>query len=268
MLNLNDYDQKLLNQYIEETRNTIDENRYKENVIKIFNLLAKNDFFISAGYIIDTTNYYDWICDSVFEVFIKFLKENNIYNDLYVSSNVEDAIVSSDAFAIAVGSALNTILANKKTADFKMSPAQQQLKAIGGEGKKILQQLEAFKFKLEQAARISGNNQSAAKKIMQNSGIIDKIMSSLYSVVFNITNIDVVPVYDNNQINVSDGAKPDVENEGYDITDELPEEPEDTEENTEEMEENEEETENEEEDMREENEEEEMPEEEEESEES
>jgi len=259
LLKLNNDDIKLMNQYIEETRNTVDENRYKENILKIFKLAVKGELFVSAGYVLNVGNYYDWICDEILDVFENFLSENDILSDLYFSLDIENDIVSTDDFAKAVGNAFNIICATKKTADVKFSPAQQSLKALGGEGKKILQQLEAFKFKLEQAARISGNNESAAKKIMQNSGIIDKIMSSLYSVVFNVTNIDVVPVYDNEQINISNESKPDVEKNEYNIKDELPEE-EEQEEEIEEIEEtpedNKEEN-NEEEDMREENEEEE-----------
>ena len=268
MLKLNDNDIKLMNQYIEETRNTVDENRYKENILKIFKLAVKGELFVSAGYVLNVGNYYNWICDEILDIFENFLNENNILNEMYYSSNVENDIINTEDFSNAVGSAINIICATKKTADIKFSPAQQSLKALGGEGKKILQQLEAFKFKLEQAARISGNDQSIAKKIMQNSGIVDKVMSSLYSVIFNVTNIDVVPVYNNEQINVSNESKPDSETDDYKITDELPEEEQEEEiEDFEEPKENEEEN-NEEEDMREENEEEEMPEEKEESEES
>lgn len=93
---------------------------------------------------------------------------------------------------------------NKET-----SPIEHAIGGITNSGRKILRDLESLKFKIEQATRISGNNPDASQKIGQNSDMIDKLMSALYSVCFNLDNIELVPLYDNDQINIGDDAKPD-----------------------------------------------------------
>ena len=104
---------------------------------------------------------------------------------------------------------------NRKLKRKTASPISTTLEGVTIEGKKILQMLENMKFKIEQAARVSGNDQSLAKKIMQNSDLVDKIMSSLYAVCFDLSNLDILPTYDPQQINISDDAIPDSEQKKF-----------------------------------------------------
>jgi hypothetical protein len=91
------------------------------------------------------------------------------------------------------------------------SPQEQSLKNISNDGRKILQMLENMKFKLEQSARLLGNNPDAAKKIMQNSDIIEQTQSAVYSICYNLENLDLVPSYNESQIQMSEGAPSDAE---------------------------------------------------------
>ena len=109
----------------------------------------------------------------------------------------------------------------KKRLIKKASPVDQSLTAISSDGRKILQMLENMKFKIEQSARILGNDPDSSKKIMQNSSMIDQIESMLYGICFNLENMDLIPSYNENQVQLNEGGKPDSE---MNITEEEPEE--------------------------------------------
>ena len=83
-------------------------------------------------------------------------------------------------------------------------------------------------------------NSDINDKIHQHYDMLDKLMSGLYSICFDLENINLVPLYDNEQINLSDQSDPDSANDGYDLNKEFPaEQPESEEEPIEEKEESE-----------------------------
>lgn len=116
---------------------------------------------------------------------------------------------------------------------------EQILRDSAKDGREILKALEEFKFKIEQCDNLSMNS-DINDKIHQHYDMLDKLMSGLYSICFDLENIDLVPLYDNEQINLSDQSDPDSANDGYDLNEEFPaEQPESEEELIEEKEESE-----------------------------
>ena len=116
---------------------------------------------------------------------------------------------------------------------------EQILRGSAKDGREILKALEEFKFKIEQCDNLSMNS-DINDKIHQHYDMLDKLMSGLYSICFDLENIDLVPLYDNEQINLSDQSDPDSANDGYDLNEEFPaEQPESEEEPIEENEESE-----------------------------
>ena len=114
---------------------------------------------------------------------------------------------------------------------------EQILRGSAKDGREILKALEEFKFKIEQCDNLSMNS-DINDKIHQHYDMLDKLMSGLYSICFDLENIDLVPLYDNEQINLSDQSDPDSANDGYDLNEEFPaEQPESEEEPIEENEE-------------------------------
>lgn len=111
---------------------------------------------------------------------------------------------------------------------------EQILRGSAKDGREILKALEEFKFKIEQCDNLSMNS-DINDKIHQHYDMLDKLMSGLYSICFDLENINLVPLYDNEQINLSDQSDPDSANDGYDLNEEFPaEQPESEEEPTEE----------------------------------
>lgn len=111
---------------------------------------------------------------------------------------------------------------------------EQILMGSAKDGREILKALEEFKFKIEQCDNLSMNS-DINDKIHQHYDMLDKLMSGLYSICFDLENINLVPLYDNEQINLSDQSDPDSANDGYDLNEEFPaEQPESEEEPTEE----------------------------------
>ena len=114
---------------------------------------------------------------------------------------------------------------------------EQILRGSAKDGREILKALEEFKFKIEQCDNLSMNS-DINDKIHQHYDMLDKLMSGLYSICFDLENINLVPLYDNEQINLSDQSDPDSANDGYDLNEEFPaEQPESEEEPIEEKEE-------------------------------
>jgi hypothetical protein len=111
-----------------------------------------------------------------------------------------------------------------------MQSIQKLISGASQDGRDILKSLEEFKFKVEQCAKISGNNPEIGDKIIQNSDMLDKLMSGLYSICYDLENIDIVPQYDNDQINMSDQDSPDSDNNnGYNLNDDIPNDSDDSE---------------------------------------
>lgn len=123
---------------------------------------------------------------------------------------------------------------------------EQILRGSAKDGREILKALEEFKFKIEQCDNLSMNS-DINDKIHQHYDMLDKLMSGLYSICFDLENINLVPLYDNEQINLSDQSDHDSANDGYDLNKEFPaEQPESEEEEPTEEENNESENEDEE----------------------
>ena len=225
---------KILNESIEELRYTCDYARYAKSICNILNII-KNDLHDK---VLDNIIYYRLSSNEALDVIIKLmLFEMKLYLQSFnIKLSMYDAFCKKATtyviFMNIVYDCFNdyiTLSANKKRlGSAGTAPA---LQGITTEGKKILQMLENMKFKIEQAARISGNDQSLAQKIMQNSNMIDKIMSGLYSLCFNLDNLDLTPLFIPTQVDMSDDVVPDSEKETTTLQDTEPQD--DSEENDE-----------------------------------
>lgn len=176
------------------------------------------DFELLQIYILDLP-YDDLLAGNIAQTFYDYLVEIGIIKteaDTQLYLDCLDEFAESqefqDAFnylkATIINLAENVVNAKlkRKTASAMTDTA---LNGVVVEGKKILQMLENMKFKIEQAARISSNDKELTKKIIQNSDMIDKIMSGLYSICFDLSNMDVLPAYSPEQINIGDDTTPD-----------------------------------------------------------
>lgn len=99
---------------------------------------------------------------------------------------------------------------------------KQSLTGVSKDGRDILKQLENFKFTLEQSGRIASNYPDVTNKISQNAKIIDKLMSNLYSVCFDLENLEIIPMYDPFQIDMSTDTTPDSKKKNFDVDKENP----------------------------------------------
>lgn len=70
---------------------------------------------------------------------------------------------------------------------------------LGDEGRTVLKALEDYKFKLEQSGRILQNDPELAQKLVQKRKTLDAAAGQIYSVVFDIENIDITQMYENQQ---------------------------------------------------------------------
>lgn len=95
------------------------------------------------------------------------------------------------------------------------------IKDVASDGRDILKQLENFKFKMAQCAKISVNEE-INDKINQQYDMIDKIMDGLFAVCYDLENVNLVPQYNNDQIDMSNQDAPDSDNNYYDLNDEMP----------------------------------------------
>lgn len=90
------------------------------------------------------------------------------------------------------------------------------LHGVSNDAREVLKQLEKLKFKTMQCTRLTSNNDGVSKKVMQNADILDKVMSALYSVCFNIDNIDLTPLYDSDQLKLNG-------DQGFNLGEQMPE---------------------------------------------
>jgi hypothetical protein len=74
---------------------------------------------------------------------------------------------------------------------------------LGTQGRKILKELEEYKFQLEQAGRIIANDPELTQKIVQKRKSLDQIAGQVYSIVFDIENIDITQAYEQQQMMVN-----------------------------------------------------------------
>lgn len=86
------------------------------------------------------------------------------------------------------------------------------LEQLSNQGREILKDIEEYKFKLEQAARITTNDQQITQKIIQKQKQLDVASGQIYAIVFDIENIDITQAYDQQQINTNPNiqTKPEV----------------------------------------------------------
>ena len=95
------------------------------------------------------------------------------------------------------------------------------VKGVAKDGRKILKELENFKFKMEQCTNVSANSE-LSDKIHQQYDMVDKIMDGLFSVCYDLENFNLVPQYDVDQIDMSNQDNPDSNNSDYNLNDEIP----------------------------------------------
>lgn len=70
------------------------------------------------------------------------------------------------------------------------------IEQLGEKGRAILKLIEEYKFDLEQAARIVTNNQILSQKMIQKKSEVDKAAGQIYTIVFDIENIDIVSAFE------------------------------------------------------------------------
>lgn len=96
------------------------------------------------------------------------------------------------------------------------------VKGVARDGRKILKELENFKFKMEQCTNVSANSE-LSDKIHQQYDMVDKVMDGLFSVCYDLENFSLVPQYDVDQIDMSNQDNPDSNNNNnYDLNEEIP----------------------------------------------
>lgn len=82
------------------------------------------------------------------------------------------------------------------------------LKNIANEGREVLKTIENYKFKLNQSKNTMNGNQQLLKKLEQKEKIIDNAAGQIYSIVFDLENIDIMPEYDMSQLSLGPTFKP------------------------------------------------------------
>ena len=85
---------------------------------------------------------------------------------------------------------------------------------IADNGREVLKALERLKYQITQCANAVPDEQTA-KKVAQNASIIDRAMSAVYGVCFDLENLDLVPVYEDDQVQLNGEY-------GYDLAEEVP----------------------------------------------
>ena len=73
---------------------------------------------------------------------------------------------------------------------------ESNLKQLSEKGREILRSIEDYKFTIEQAARVFTNDQQLTQKLIQKRKTMDAAAGQIYSVVFDIENIDIVSAYE------------------------------------------------------------------------
>ena len=75
---------------------------------------------------------------------------------------------------------------------------------LAEEGRKVLQTIEDYKFKLDQTTNMLNGNEQAQNKVEQKKKILDSASSQLYGIVFDLENFDLTPVtYEDEQLSLT-----------------------------------------------------------------
>lgn len=77
------------------------------------------------------------------------------------------------------------------------------LNQLSDEGRDILKLIEDYKFKLDQTCRLTANDQQLTQKLVQKRKQLDVASGQIYSIVFDIDNIDITQAYEQQQINTN-----------------------------------------------------------------
>lgn len=88
------------------------------------------------------------------------------------------------------------------------------LKQLGTKGRTILKGIEDYKFALEQAARIVANDPNLGQRLVEKKKELDKAAGEIYSIVFEIENIDITKEFQQQQQFVNNPALKNVNNDG------------------------------------------------------
>jgi len=97
------------------------------------------------------------------------------------------------------------------------------LKQLGNKGRNILKGIEDYKFSLEQAARIVANDPNLSQKMISKKKALDKAAGEIYSIVFEIENIDITKEYQEQKMFVNN---PELKNQNDgEVVPSIPEKP-------------------------------------------
>lgn len=81
------------------------------------------------------------------------------------------------------------------------------LSQLSSKGREVLKSIEDYKFTVEQTTRLLANDQHLAQKIIQKKKILDQAAGLIYSVVFDIENIDITQEYNDQAQEVENGPE-------------------------------------------------------------
>lgn len=93
---------------------------------------------------------------------------------------------------------------------------QNSLQNLANEGRQILRIIDDYKFKLIQSSNIFNNSPSIKAKLDQKQKILASAASLIYSIVFDMENINLTPLYEEEQFSTlddSDNTNDEVNNE-------------------------------------------------------
>jgi hypothetical protein len=88
------------------------------------------------------------------------------------------------------------------------------LKQLSTKGRTILKGIEDYKFALEQAARIVANDPNLGQRLVEKKKELDKAAGEIYSIVFEIENIDITKEFQQQQFVNNPALKNQVNNDG------------------------------------------------------
>ena len=102
----------------------------------------------------------------------------------------------------AVARSILMVLRDKE--DLQLRYLLQIKNNLAEEGRKVLQTIEDYKFKLDQSTNMLNGNEKAQSKLEQKKKILDSASSQLYGIVFDLENFDLTPVtYEDEQLSLT-----------------------------------------------------------------
>lgn len=96
----------------------------------------------------------------------------------------------------------------KKIAIMSPDMFQGQLDQISDQGRNILKSIEEYKFFVEQASRVVKNDQKLTELIINKKKNLDQAAQQIYDVVFEIENVDVIALYNEQQKSTEENKEP------------------------------------------------------------